>query len=114
MPEKNNKFSEYTKLDVKLVELKALALAILAKEPANAGALNGLGLVNMRLKVFDRAVSLFQRANKIAPEQAEYSNNLIKSLRHLSQNMYELERLPEAIELLRQALSIKPNDLRIL
>ena len=114
MPAKNITYSSDTELDVKLVELKSMAVKILELEPKNTDALNSLGLVSKQLEDFEPAVDFFQRAHSIAPERQDYKCNLIESLVLLSKSMHDNGDASRAIIFLKRALLLRPGDVSLL
>ena len=90
MPTKNNRLHQQTDLGVRLVELKSLALKILAVEPKNTDALNSLGLISMQLELFDEAVSFFEQAHNILPDRQDYIDNLIQQKFTWFEPLYEI------------------------
>ena len=114
MPAKNITYSSDTELDVKLVELKSMAVKILELEPKNTDALSSLGLVSKQLEDFEPAVDFFQRAHNIAPERQDYKDNLIESLVLLSKSMHDNGDASRAIIFLKRALLLRPGDVSLL
>jgi tetratricopeptide (TPR) repeat protein len=109
----NNRRYKQSDLDIRLVELKSLALNIIATEPKNTDALNSLGLVSLQLKIFDEAIGFFEQAHKLTPNRQDYINNLIQALELSSKNMCDLGCLPASINLLEKALLLRPNNVML-
>ena len=72
-PDKHNVLAE------RLDEAEKLARKILATQPENPDALNGLGLICVQQERFDEAVELFAHAHEIDPERGDFTSNLLKA-----------------------------------
>ncbi len=81
---------------------------VIARDPANAGALNYVGYTWADKKQhLDRALEYIQRAVQLKPE-----NGYIRD--SLGWIYFRLGKIPEAIEALKKALDLAPNDPAIL
>ncbi|MEX2365480.1 MAG: tetratricopeptide repeat protein, partial [Pseudohongiellaceae bacterium] len=91
---------KFGRLDILESDLKK----ILEIDPDNADALNALGYTLAdKTDRYQEALDLIQRALEIKPDEAAFIDSL-------GWVMYRLKNFDRAIELLRQALEMLPND----
>ncbi len=103
-PDKHNVLAE------RLDEAEKLARKILATQPENPDALNGLGLICVQQERFDEAVELFAHAHEIDPERGDFTSNLLKAFESSAKSMAHAARYGAAIKTLERALVMSPGD----
>jgi tetratricopeptide (TPR) repeat protein len=86
----------------RIAEARAAYEAVLAGEPAHAGALHMLGVVRMQIGETEAAVALMQRAAVADPDSAALHANLAAALS-------QLERYPAALASCDQAIGLDPG-----
>ncbi len=106
-PDKHNVLAE------RLAEAETLALKILATQPDNPDALNGLGLIQVQQERFDEAIELFEKAQAIDPDRGDFTENLVKAFEQSARTMAHAARYTAAIKTLERALSIRPGDVSL-
>ena len=97
-------------LDERLDEAEALARKILATQPENPDALNGLGLINQQQGRYDDAATLFDQAYAIDPERGDFKQNLIEALAAAAKSNAESGFYQDAIAFTERVLNLQPND----
>ncbi|MBT5941235.1 MAG: tetratricopeptide repeat protein, partial [Rhodospirillaceae bacterium] len=97
----------------RLDEAETLARKILATQPKNPDALNGLGLIHVQQERFDEAIELFGQAQTIDPERGDFTENLIKAFEQSAKTMAHAARFPAAIKTLERALVMRPGDVSL-
>jgi tetratricopeptide (TPR) repeat protein len=113
MPADIDSPDKHSELAERLDEAEALALKILATQPENPDALNGLGLIHVQQEQFDKAIELFDRAHKIDQDRGDFTDNLIKAFESAAQSMTHAARYPAAIKTLERALVMRPGDVTL-
>ena len=97
-------------LDERLDEAEALARKILATQPENPDALNGLGLIHHQQGRYMEAVDLFDQAHAIDPERDDFTENLAKSLEAAAKMYADSGLAEDAIYLMERLLPMQPRD----
>jgi tetratricopeptide (TPR) repeat protein len=87
-------------------EAAALYAAVLADQPHNADALHLLGLAKHQTGDSDQGIDLIRQAIRLNPSAQEFHANLAGVFA-------AMKRLPEAVESMRRAASLRPNELAI-
>lgn len=101
---------KHSVLAERLDEAESLARKILATQPENSDALNGLGLIHLQQERFEEAIELFEQAHALEPERGDFTENLIKAFEKSARTMAHAARFPAAIKTLERALVLRPGD----
>jgi tetratricopeptide (TPR) repeat protein len=104
---------KHSVLAERLDEAESLALKILATQPENPDALNGLGLIHVQQERFDEAIELFEQAQGIEPDRGDFAENLVKAFASSAKTMAHAARYPAAIKTLERALVMRPGDVSL-
>lgn len=110
MPTDNDSRDKFAALSKKLDKIEIVATHILATQPNNSDALNGLGLVKFQKENFEDAIALFEKARVIDPDRDDFIDNLIDALEASARKLVYLGKFSASIKLLRQAVEIRPDD----
>jgi len=101
---------KHSMLAERLDEAEELARKILATQPDNPDALNGLGLIHVQQERFDQAINLFEQAHAVDPDRGDFVENLIKAFETSAKSMAHASRFSAAIKTLERALVMRPGD----
>ena len=97
--------TDYARLD----EAEMLARKIIATQPDNPDALNGLGLILMEQADFAAAAAYFLQAIEREPERRDFTSNLLRALSRAARAAIEAGSPEAALEYLQKSLLIDPN-----
>ena len=95
--------------DDRLIEAEVLARKIIATQPANPDALNGLGLILMEKADYATAAGYFLQAIEREPERQDFTSNLLRALSKAAQAAIEAGSPAAAMDHLQKSLLIDPN-----
>ena len=95
--------------DPQLIEAEMLARKIIATQPNNPDALNGLGLILMERADYAAAEDYFWQALEREPERQDFSSNLLRALSKAARKAVEAGSLETAMDQLQKILLIDPN-----
>ncbi len=102
--------SQVSELDERLDEAEVLARKILATQPENPDALNGLGLIHHQQFRYEEAIALFEQAYAIDPARGDFVENLVLSLEAAAKTYADGGLFEDAISLMERALTLRSND----
>ena len=95
--------------DPRLIEAEMLARKIIATQPNNPDALNGLGLILMERADYAAAEGYFSQALEREPERQDFSSNLLRALSKAADKAVEAGSPETAMDHLQKSLLIDPN-----
>ena len=88
----------------RLIEAEMLALKIIATQPENPDALNGLGLILMEKADHTKAAGYFSQALELVPEREDFLSNLLRALAEAARTAVEAGTPETAMAHLQKSL----------